>query len=440
MGKTKKDKKKEKEKKKEGEERKRNERETTESIVEEIQKQAEREKRNEENRRLVHVQNVQNVSLRENDVVDVSDGKENNVSEVEKWEETGRILEVGRLSLLAETSSETSCLTTSTSMRSMGDAQLSQLTKLLFKRVKFLEGKDMEYDTRVCKFVMRQFKLSEETNKAELWYKIRGSIKKKMDYLRNAASMAIKEELMSKCCCGGRCSRCYVLVANKVVFDVTCDTGWRAEREDGLLPYTFEDFKDNRNNHEAMTEFCERFLPCVVGKWKYKREKVAEKVSRIATRSDEAFALLILDNVWEMVMREDIEGWKRRKYESKNGRGSTTNTEGGTRRKSRMGKYTQNSEQASKYNRWTPSGLNKFNAYMEKIERIRETSKSFDDKYQEWCKSRIAGGRGLKRRTENAGELTAAKRVLNDLDDFEDDNEKNGSGRIGESPVKFARL
>ena len=47
-----------------------------------------------------------------------------------------------------------------------------------------------------------------------------------------------------------------------------------------------------------MEILCNHFLACVVGKhdWKWQTKK---ELSQVATISDEAFALLILENIWD---------------------------------------------------------------------------------------------------------------------------------------------
>ena len=46
-------------------------------------------------------------------------------------------------------------------------------------------------------------------------------------------------------------------------------------------------------------DFFNHFLPCVVEKHDWKWQTKKELISQVATISDEAFALLILENIWD---------------------------------------------------------------------------------------------------------------------------------------------
>ena len=61
-----------------------------------------------------------------------------------------------------------------------------------------------------------------------------------------------------------------------------------------------EDMLQGRSNAEAYTYFCHFFLPHVVGKnrWRNGIRKGAA-INTLATVSDEAFALLLLENSWD---------------------------------------------------------------------------------------------------------------------------------------------
>jgi len=50
---------------------------------------------------------------------------------------------------------------------------------------------------------------------------------------------------------------------------------------------------------QTMEIFCNHFLACVVGKHDWKQQTKKELISQVATISDEAFALLVLENIWD---------------------------------------------------------------------------------------------------------------------------------------------
>ena len=56
---------------------------------------------------------------------------------------------------------------------------------------------------------------------------------------------------------------------------------------------------------EVMTIFCNWFLSCVTGKHDWKRQTNSELIREFAMISDEAFALLVLENIWERWIKMD---------------------------------------------------------------------------------------------------------------------------------------
>ena len=61
-----------------------------------------------------------------------------------------------------------------------------------------------------------------------------------------------------------------------------------------------------RSNVKCMIVFCDHFLPCIVGKKRWKLQiKQGFKLNSIATVSDEAFMLLLLENCWDYMDNMD---------------------------------------------------------------------------------------------------------------------------------------
>jgi hypothetical protein len=54
--------------------------------------------------------------------------------------------------------------------------------------------------------------------------------------------------------------------------------------------------------------FLEHILECVAGKKEWKKDKYSSKVSEAVTVSDEAFALLLLDNSWDVFQEHASQG------------------------------------------------------------------------------------------------------------------------------------
>jgi len=82
-----------------------------------------------------------------------------------------------------------------------------------------------------------------------------------------------------------------------------------------------EDILKLRKNLQMMKILCNHFLPCVVGKKWWKMQILAGKsVNNVAMVSDEAFVLLVLENIWDNMMKVNIDEY----YCPKKERNTTT--------------------------------------------------------------------------------------------------------------------
>ena len=138
-------------------------------------------------------------------------------------------------------------------------------------------------------------------------------------------------------------------------------------------------------------DFCENFLPAVVGKRLWDDVKKQHLISDIATEADEAFALVIFENNetrWHQIYEDDMkklraEESKKKKSEKKKGRkkgtvippplytngGSTSNKNGGNRM----------------YNGWSNKGTSRFNEIVAKVleNRASEYAKPFEEYFRQ---------------------------------------------------------
>jgi hypothetical protein len=106
------------------------------------------------------------------------------------------------------------------------------------------------------------------------------------------------------------------------------------------LPSLVDVLKMRTNNGNAYELFCDKFVSLVVGRHDWKSRESTEMISSMATVSDEAFAILIFENNYD-VWTEDV----------------TENRDG----EKASSKYTQNGAGTKKYQGWTVEGLNRFN-------------------------------------------------------------------------------
>jgi hypothetical protein len=98
--------------------------------------------------------------------------------------------------------------------------------------------------------------------------------------------------------------------------------------------------------------FCEHVLSHVVGRDVWKRLSPTHTVSQIATVSDEAFALLLLENSWEMWVAVATE-----------------------QRDVPSPKYSMRGPGTKKYQGWTEEGIARFNELFDEVEEDRRIDK-----------------------------------------------------------------
>ena len=106
----------------------------------------------------------------------------------------------------------------------------------------------------------------------------------------------------------------------------------------------------SKNKNGAHKIFFEHFIPPFVGRISYRTKVMGSLISKFTSRSDEALALLILDNSWN----------KWQKINSSEGNSAVMVKT----------KYTADSQGsgAKKYNGWQRSGLARFNELMKAVD------------------------------------------------------------------------
>ena len=130
-----------------------------------------------------------------------------------------------------------------------------------------------------------------------------------------------------------------------------------------------------KNTNDAYYFFYDCILRCVVGKPEWKRLlRIGQPMCKLVSVSDEAFALLLLEN-----------SWKRWEYIHKN------KITDGKERKKVKGRWTNDTRTGScEFDGWDHAGLERYNALTIKVDEDREENLDFDLQYnrdiQESCK------------------------------------------------------
>jgi hypothetical protein len=135
--------------------------------------------------------------------------------------------------------------------------------------------------------------------------------------------------------------------------------------------------------------FCDEVLSQVVGKLEWKTGRHSRKISRWATTSDEAFALILLENSWdlwaEMAEQAKLHGKKTAFVATKEAL------------------YSRSGAGTKKYGGWTSIGLKRFGeiANLVQADRMKIDGRKFEEDYQEKWRSESSVKRRVKKSTKS---------------------------------------
>lgn len=161
------------------------------------------------------------------------------------------------------------------------------------------------------------------------------------------------------------------------------------EEEYAILPELpqLSEFQELRGNGEVFKIFCDRILPCVVGKNNWKQRCSIEKVSEIASPSDEAIALLLMENSWRR--------WRDLYKNDCRTHGVETPT-----------LYTSEAKVRGAYAGWSDQGKRRYNGLYRKVleDRNSQVGKMMEEQYLEYRQEMDQGRRKRKRKKDVEGE------------------------------------
>ena len=173
------------------------------------------------------------------------------------------------------------------------------------------------------------------------------------------------------------------------------------ELDEEDLEMSLDDFLQGRQG-EGFHLTCDRFVPCVLGRSRYKKRMAAQprKDDDLFTASDEAFIYLVLENAWDRWVDIHRQGRaqsaprgsrvkKKWRWESDV---ALRYTEGGILFKEKPSHQTSNG--------WTSEGINRYNELFRRVKKDRE---QHGEVFREWMadvKAREEGEGGPKARAE----------------------------------------
>lgn len=183
-----------------------------------------------------------------------------------------------------------------------------------------------------------------------------------------------------------------------------------------------------REDKELYTIFYDDILCCVIGKklWRKRLSIATETAAKVATPLDEAIALLLLENSWD-VWREQFE----RKYSgtvfspseiavlNPPGKEADARTKEARVASKFVPLYSSKSAEEGRpiHDGWSAEGLNRFTQLYNMVTTNRGRFKEFDEEYLENYKQRNAKGKRVKKK---AMVLTFDDHIPSEFSDRED--------------------
>jgi hypothetical protein len=158
-------------------------------------------------------------------------------------------------------------------------------------------------------------------------------------------------------------------------------------------------------------------LSCVVGRSGYKQNMAMTLVSELSTSSDEAFAILCVEN--------NIEAWD-----------YMISSETSTKKGPNMPppKYTRNRKDSGKHHGWSAEGINRFNELHEDVESKRRETVQLE---ADFCAMKMQGLDGQEKRNRRTvtRDIVTAVTDLDDQDDDSDDDDEYMEEQYAEIPA-----
>lgn len=145
-----------------------------------------------------------------------------------------------------------------------------------------------------------------------------------------------------------------------------------------------------RENEDAYEQFCKEFLPCIVGKTLWDKESALVEISKIASATDEAWGLLLLENSWDL--------WKAMAVRQESGEATVKLS----KEERPVTKWTSSAGAAGRYEGWGEEGIPRYNELVKKARADRIKNGAFDSWYLMRKKSERDGSKqkGRKRQRE----------------------------------------
>jgi len=142
---------------------------------------------------------------------------------------------------------------------------------------------------------------------------------------------------------------------------------------------TFPDIEELmklQQNTKTMIVFCDHFLSCIVGKVEWKHQVTHKQIKEFANIMDEAFALLVLENIWDDWINVVTTDYFLPKQKDKE-----ENTQSNKHTKTGGGCWTSNSQGAIWFGGLNTDGVQRFNELCAVVVTDCKNNGKFDTDY-----------------------------------------------------------
>jgi len=166
-----------------------------------------------------------------------------------------------------------------------------------------------------------------------------------------------------------------------------------------------------RQKEDTFLVFADTFLSRVVGMAFWRKHCAKLPISEMATISDEAFTLLLLENYWDQWSTKNLD-----EYKSEVTIDETTNQK--KKRKATWGKFTSGAWGSRRFGGWSKEGLVRFNQLYSQVEqdRKKDNAAEVEETYRLKCvnSKKAKKERGQLMTTTLISRLTTYKRYCDD--------------------------
>lgn len=177
--------------------------------------------------------------------------------------------------------------------------------------------------------------------------------------------------------------------------------------------FSLSEYLQMRRNEKAYQHLCINFLPCVIGRKVWDKQCYAKPVYKLATPTDEAWCLLLLENNWDV--------W------SKQARCIMSKIDYSTYDQKGKAKWTSSSMGSGRFGGWDQDGLTRFNELTHLVRIDRKENKDFDERLTAHLQMEQNINEMSTKKNEDANENIPT--IVNDLDydsNCEDEESRNG--------------